>query len=286
MNDRRFVRLDLLKPGDILLVRSRGKFSAAIARASRGRFSHAMVAVHRQAWFESNDRGVGYVVKRVTKLERLGSLEDRELGDISEFEEFEALRHPVLEARYRNRFDEGHSGMILDEAFTIQIILQCICSKFIGYQYPPLSRLVLASPLLCSFPRVMRLALGLFGRIDDWWNNASEIVAPGPFCSELVVRIYRELECRLGEELTLVENFKGARWISPNDLARPGLSKLHPVPGVVVREDTSLPDEAETYVDRQVEDNMVAVFGLPIDRRNLAVTRHASRDIKMIAKRK
>jgi hypothetical protein len=67
----RMVRVDLLRPGDVILLKNRGFISELIARATakpdpKRRYSHAALVVKGQLWFESNDDGVGYIYKLLT----------------------------------------------------------------------------------------------------------------------------------------------------------------------------------------------------------------------------
>src|SRR6266567_1130799 len=96
-----------------------------------GPYSHAIIIVDRQVWFESNDDGVQYLLKRVAKVEKMGS-DIRRLLDVSEFEKVCVLWHSVLDTIYRS--DDIHRTKELQATS----ILQSICVPLVGLQYPAL----------------------------------------------------------------------------------------------------------------------------------------------------
>ena len=245
---RRMLRWDVLWPGDVLLSRSRDKFSALSSWATRNgnplrRYSHAAIVLWGPSWFESNDAGVGYSYKRLSKMERHGNKSWR-LIDLSAYAEFDVFRHPILES-------ESGLGSQVDSD-----LLMDITSQWLGRQYPPLRRLTGATPWLLRFPRVKSVAVGIFDKFDHYWYGLPDIVAPGPFCSELVVRIYDELALKVDPRLVLFKTPRGSRRCSPNDLADPDISMLRLRPKLIVHEDQNIPDERTRRRDSELEDQL------------------------------
>lgn len=235
-DSRQMVRAELLRPGDVILLRSRGWISTLIALAgSRGpapsRYSHAALVTRGRTWFESNDSGVGYLYHRYAKVEQRGS-ELWWLIDVSEYQDLAIYRHPAL-----------HATDFEQDASFEQLIHDTVI-KWRGREYPPLRRLSGASPLFSSVPYIKRLGGDIVDRLDQLRFNLSGTVAPGPFCSELVVRVYAKL-AETRPELAIMKSPRGARFTSPSDLADPTISELEQRPEIVVREDRTLPDWRE-----------------------------------------
>lgn len=242
---RRMVRTDLLRPGDVLLSKRRHWFSSAIAWASGGhpsrRYSHAALVIFGENWIESNDGGVRFIYRKLDKME-MHNHWAWDLVDVSDSAQFDVFRHPLLESDHELAA-ALNSGLILE-----------VVKKWVGQEYPPLARLAAASPFLSSFPKLKRFALSAYDRFDMWWSRQPDIVAPGPFCSELVTRVYIELTQRTGKNLAVFKRPRGMRLTSPNDLADPRISALRLQPDIVVHEDVNLPDCRDTELDSEQED--------------------------------
>ncbi len=135
----------------------------------------------------------------------------------------------------------------------------------------------------------MKSILGTIERMSTPRRNRLPLLEVGPFCSELVVRIYREFAYKLGVDLKLVEQAKGARWISPNTLAQSSL--LRPLSDIVLYEDPALPDESAQYVGRGLEDQREAVYcgalakRIKESRRGVAIAKSLDRTSRKIIKR-
>jgi hypothetical protein len=244
---RRMVRAELLRPGDVLLLRSRGIFSALTSLATANddsirRYSHAALVLWGQSWFESNDPGVGFLYKRISKAERHGNQLWR-LVDVSDFIHFDVYRHPLLDKGYDSSVEQ------LTEA------LNSVTAQWAGREYPPLRRLMGATPLLLHYPRVKRLIAEIMDKFDRVRFNLPGVVAPGPFCSELVVRVYDQLAGILGPQFALFTDSRGSRRTSPNDLADPRISKLRLCSGLVVYESLDIPDSRDEWVNSNAEDS-------------------------------
>jgi hypothetical protein len=197
------------------------------------RYSHAAIVLGGRNWFESNDGGVGFLYKRLSKDE----VHERHywrLINLSEYRVFEVFRHPGL---------DGVPDVDLSR------LLMKIAGEWAGREYPPLRRLGRATPWLESRPKIKGAIADLIELADvhTLWDRvrfrAPGVVAPGPFCSDLVVRIFNALsEIRKDPQLVLFKKPRGSRRASPNDLADPNLSVLQRVPDIIVYEDLSIPD--------------------------------------------
>ena len=73
----RYLALDVIEPGDIVLTAELTKPSLAIRLASGSRVSHAALALHPLIWFEAVDSGVGY---RLIRPELVGDGKRIRLG--------------------------------------------------------------------------------------------------------------------------------------------------------------------------------------------------------------
>ena len=237
------VRTDILRPGDVLLSRSSGLLSALTTFATangnaRRRYSHAALVLQGGSWFESSDNGVAFLYKRVSKTEKHGT-ELWRLVDVSDFVHFDVYRHPLLE--------RSHPPSEL-----AQLIIK-LTRHWVGREYPPLRRLAGATPLLPGLPRFKRILGDIKDKYDEVRFKLPRVVAPGPFCSELVVRIYRELALELNPKLTVFVAPRSARLISPNDLADPEISTLRIVNDAIVYEDSGISDCRAEYISADLE---------------------------------
>jgi len=246
VRNRRMIRADLLKPGDVLLSRSRGLFSTLTRLATAGGdprrlYSHAALVIWGQSWFESNDNGVGFLFKRIDKAER----HDNDLWrliDVSNYVHFDVYRHPVLDKNHDVEIDSALTNLIFN-----------LAGQWAGREYPPLRRLSGTTPLLSNVPRVKRFLGDVSDKLDQLLFKLPGVVAPGPFCSELVARIYGELACKWDPVLNLFKSPLGARLASPNDLADSSISMLEPCPNLVVHENPDISDCRDKYINPDIE---------------------------------
>jgi hypothetical protein len=69
-----------------------------------------------------------------------------------------------------------------------------ILARWTGLQYPPLRRLARASPLFEKIPGAKRWLGDITDLTYQIWFKLPGVVAPGPCCSDLVVRAYAWIE--------------------------------------------------------------------------------------------
>lgn len=223
------VRLNALRPGDVILSTGKSLDSRAIVAATHYGsphriFSHAAIALTDNIWFESNDVGVHPFMMPIAKVEEHGN-ERWRLADICESSEFAVFRHPSLPANLDPRW-------LFDT-------LEKITAPYGGMQYPSLSELKNATKLLSGFPAFKARLLAM---IDWYQSKGEEIIYPGPFCSELVSLIYEQLAADTKLPLSLFRQPRAPSFTSPNDLGDPALSQLQQISGVVVSEDPTVAD--------------------------------------------
>jgi hypothetical protein len=208
------IRVDRLRPGDVLLTRGSDKYSSPIASGTGGLYSHAALWLPRLGaeppyaepfdlqLFESEDLGVGetHLAEAFVTTSDGQRFLARLVPDALAIGLF---RHPRIEAL--DPAELGVAARRLRES-----------DEHLGYS--ELDRLALAvdwSPLLRS-----RLAAVL--RTKDDRDIA---LVPGPFCSELVAKYFAELQLQLFDEARLPEQ------VGPNHLAA---SRLQEVPDAII----------------------------------------------------
>jgi len=223
------VRLDALRPGDVILCAGKSVDSKAIIAATNYGsphrvFSHAAIVLDRHIWFESNDFGIGPIMVPIVKIER-HEAERWRLADISGFDRFAVFRHPHLPTNL--------------DRIELFDLLESLTSPYAGSEYPTLSRLKDATKHLSGFPEFKR---GLLAFIDWYQSEGEEVIIPGPFCSELVALIYDQLAATTKLPVSLFKQTRKPSFTSPNDLADPAISLLEPRPELVVNEDPDIAD--------------------------------------------
>jgi hypothetical protein len=228
-NCKKGVRLDALRPGDVILLAGKGSTSKAIVMATaygspHRVYSHAAIVIYEHIWFESNDPGVGSIMEPIVKIEQHGDVRWR-LADICRFDNFAVYRHPQLSPK----FDKSELSELI-VSFT---------DAFAGKEYPNLTELKNATEYLSSYPKLKE---GLLGMIDWYQGNGVQVILPGPFCSETVALIYQELGARIQPSISLFKDKRKPNFTSPNDLGDPKISLLEIQPDMIVNEDPALED--------------------------------------------
>ena len=214
---RRYVRADLLLPGDVFLSRSTDKDSDWIAWATLGPFSHAAIypAKYSYSLFESGDDGVGFVGLDVVKICRdPGQDQHIVLLDVSHHRKLEIRRHPALAERCRT--DSGRREVEYRLA-------ECLVPRY-GFEYPALEALGNAVPYLPGW--VVTPLLWTIARV----RQEPAAVVPGLFCSQVVFEALKYLRA------TPLRRDRLSETVSPNTLASASLSRLEEVEGVIVDE--------------------------------------------------
>jgi hypothetical protein len=228
-NCRKRVRLDALRPGDVILIAGKSLDSKAIVRATaygspHRVYSHAAIVIYEHIWFESNDFGVGSIMEPIVKIEQHGNVRWR-LADICRFDKFAVYRHPQLSSS-------------LDKSELSDLITD-ITGAFAGKEYPSLAELRNATEYLSNYPKLKQ---GLLAMIDWYLSKGAQAIVPGPFCSETVALIYKELGAVIQPSISLFKDKRTPDFVSPSDLGDPERSLLAIQPDMIVNEDPTLED--------------------------------------------
>src|SRR5262249_19935657 len=214
---QQMVRVNALRPGDILLSLGSGLFSRLIAKLSDGEFSHASLCASPFMIFESDGETlIGYKA-----FQSIGLAETRfgtgHLAEIpGEPKRCVVYRHPEMSGVAPDRFRKA-----LEDAMT----------EFYGKHYSQMERLVRLADLpewmknrLTTFYRSQERLENTWRRIRYPWHERKIFFAA--FCSELVTAFYNSLG------LPLFPTPKEPGDVSPNDLARSAY--ISPVDGTIV----------------------------------------------------
>jgi hypothetical protein len=208
----RYLRGELLKPGDVIVSRGHDKDSDLIAWSTFGRFSHAAIYVADYCVFESIDDGVGFSPLTLTKVGHAPAVQQRvRLLDVSSYRDIQVWRHPVLEQKCQSA--AGQRG-VSDALAEILIPVN-------GLEYPDLTALARASPApyWVALPLVWLTAK---------MRRESRVRLPGMFCSQLVASALKDL----GAEP--LKKIVDATKISPNHLVRPRKTALKRLADIIV----------------------------------------------------
>lgn len=210
---RLVLRLDLLEPGDVLLMRGEGDESAAIAKFSGGEFSHAALWIDPLTTLESDGGLIGPKHARCFGTAKYDG-EPVALGEIVGAPlACEVYRHPGTRALSVEQFAGA---------------LEAEMHASYGKDYSEYYRLI-ATANLPGWPALSKYLVPLAAEVTRAYERRfSRDKIHGPFCSELVARVFRHLG------LPLFNQDRPAEQVSPNDLGR---SALHRVEGAVI--DTS-----------------------------------------------
>jgi hypothetical protein len=143
----RVLRTDLLRCGDVILTRARGKEPRKIAGFSLGRYSHAAFCLGSVFRLESDDNGIGVIA---SKLHECGYENDELvlLEDVSDFDAITVLRHP----EFPTRIESVDSDPVFYE----------VINESLGKEYPPLSALAQAWPLGRLWPGLAKRLLASY----------------------------------------------------------------------------------------------------------------------------
>jgi hypothetical protein len=248
---RLVLRLDLLEPGDVLLMRGEGGQSTAIAGFSGGDFSHAALWINPLTSLESDGESDGGLI---------GPKHTRCFGTARQDGQPVALGEivgaPLACEVYR------HPGIKDLSVEQFAAALEAEMHASYGKDYSEYYRLV-AIANLPGWPALSKYLVPLATEVTRACERRfSRDKIHGPFCSELVARFFRHLG------LPLFNEDRPAEQISPNDLGRSALDRVE---GAVV--DTSRLQDI--YHDDQ---SMVDVF-LKLQR-GLVERRREQRDVE------
>jgi hypothetical protein len=216
MKSKTYIRTDVLKPADVILSRSPHKESKIISKFTKGPYSHASLVLSSTHRFEALDDGVGMTYIKISRAEYHPDQAFWLLEDASSYAHVEVYRHPAL-----SNIQENETQTRLLE----------IIQLFNGLEYPELKKLAIASS---ASPFVQKIASVLLGTIDRA-NNQHKVI-PGPFCSELIMLVFKALG------FPLFDTNMEPNTVSPNNLAH---SHLRKVPEAICHCDGSIPNDID-----------------------------------------
>jgi hypothetical protein len=225
---RFLIRWDRVMPGDVLLTHGPGKISKTIARFGGGKFSHSGLFTNAMSVFESDTDMI-----KMSMLERAGEAIE---GDFERLVPLYKVPDERATAVAVNRHPAFSSmAAEFDKAFSAEF------HASFGKDYSRFYRLF----RIARVPRPIKALAMSISRSIAKARFKNRI--PGPFCSELVARVYQ----RLG--LGLFPDKKSPRDVTPNDLAH---SHLQPVEGAVI----DLASESHTLHDFYFQRDLAIEF--------------------------
>lgn len=176
--ERTFVclRQDLLRPGDVLLVRNSGLEARGISLAHSSRFTHAALFVDRSRLFEADGFGVGMAA--AANL----STPDGPVVILPDCKAAAVFRHPQL-----TRLEPGSTS----EA-DLSLMLEAIVARKVQ-PYSRLSRLSKAAGPLEPLASVVLEAMDFHEALHQPRGSARRKHDEGRFCSEIVCEVMEEL---------------------------------------------------------------------------------------------
>lgn len=224
MNRPKYIDATLLEPGDVLLVKSAGKGSDIITKATGGAFSHAALCLGTSTLFEALPSGLQFSSLNMVKAEKHGLMaRTRLLCSTDAYEEFGVYRCPK---EFQQHPDE-------DRVARTERLIR-ILMPLHGLEYPQLYRLADAAPILSRAPQWKKAILKVAGTIVA---GDSKKTVPGPFCSELVVQALTSFG------FSILKSPLDAREVAPADLADPNVSNLVQVDNAICEMDETILNE-------------------------------------------
>jgi len=201
---RTVLRSEMIEPGDVLLTHGGGWESEIISNLSGGDFSHAALVVNQAMLFESDGGVIGHKAIQWLGWGTIAGEQARLARLLTNPKRWAVYRH----SRPRTLADGTFAAALRDEI-----------EHSYGRDYSEMYRLV----PLADLPDLLKPLVSAAFQFHERHTLADQI--PGPFCSELVSRVYE----RMG--LALFEHGQPAAEISPNHLAK---SNLVLVEGAIV----------------------------------------------------
>lgn len=218
-----FVLINKLRPGDVILALGEEKFSKRIAFVTRASFSHAILVVSPGKWFEADDVGVGYTDTwaSIAWLKYNGaSLQLRGIPDCLSAQVF---RHPALANRTPDE---------------IEMAIEQIVAPWEGEDYSDYRRLFPPLEITGRPKWWVRLGLAYYQ-----WRYGRR--ASGMFCSEVIARVFEQLEEVGFQGASLFGVVRRADVVHPGHIAK---SRLNLVEDAVVNS-SQLPHSAVIEID-------------------------------------
>lgn len=224
----RYLRVDLLFPGDVILSTSAAKVSRGIRVATRGRYSHAALVINQRIWLEALEDAVAVTPISIDRviIDRESPIGEGWLRDVSASPALDVYRHPA-HAHFRSPSDP--------EAWVLSNRLNFLSLSETLTEYPDV-RSVLRAVVgrIVDLPGVRHLldAINTAHR-----GEGAGTLVPGKFCSQLVAAIYG------GIEVPLFKRSRSPGRVSPNALAR----------SLLVRQDQLVSADRGTCVSDEAE---------------------------------
>jgi hypothetical protein len=178
--DQGFVclRQDLLRPGDVLLVRNSGLEATGISLAHPSRFTHAAIFVDRARLFEADGEGVG--TARPVILQ--SAHDDGAVVLLPDSKDAAVLRHPGLTHVEPGSVSEADLALMLDAIVSRKV-----------QPYSRLGRLSKAAGPLEGIASVVLEAMDFHEALHQHRGSARRKHDEGRFCSEIVCEVLSEL---------------------------------------------------------------------------------------------
>lgn len=197
-----YIRAEMLQPLDVILLRGKRPFEKKTAGYLGGSYSHAEIVVNKTMRFDSVKYGIRF---RPVKFSKCKAHDNHIyfLEKIDKFAIFDVYRHKNLKDINKNRL----------EVFQRDLIETLI--PFHLDQYPSVKT-------FHGIINKLRPDKMIFAKIllKAYEPVEGKKIIPGPFCSELVAKVFDYLK------LELFSSDQEAKLISPNDLAKSKLQKL------------------------------------------------------------
>jgi hypothetical protein len=201
------VRLDSVRPGDVLLSRDDAPVSTLFAKLSGGRWSHAALWIPVRASERSKDAN-SWINLQLVEADEFGigatPLRHLTLSDPIKSVMIEVALlpgYPKAATLLRNRAVATLSATELDRAS------QYLRDNFFHRDYPTRVRLIAAAT---SIPTPLRTILQAM--LSVACHGSAESARSGPFCSELAARFYEALGISIFKYDTQIS----AHEVSPN----------------------------------------------------------------------
>jgi hypothetical protein len=229
------LRVDLLRPGDVILTHHNGKVATGnlALQREKGRkrklWSHASIVISPCEWLESTQVGIAEKMIPIDKVEtHKGSF--RALYDWRrEYRRISVWRHPALDARPSTA-----------RYYHVNLTLSCQGWNHLGREYARLNDLVNASPVLRRSSNLRKAASKLTGLLEKTGMIESKL-NPGAFCSQLVASLFEDLKEKAGIDVTAFKAYRPPTTVSPSDFSDSRMSNLEEQLNLLTKEDPSLP---------------------------------------------
>jgi len=171
------LRQDLLRPGDVLLVRATGLEAVGVSLSHPSRFSHAAMFVDRSHLFEADDHGVGAAAPAVIEAPRHGPL-----VVLPQVVDARVLRHPGLAGLEPGSIAEADLSLMLGAIVDRKV-----------QPYSRLGRLSKAAGPLEGVASVVLEAMDFHQALHRPSGSSRRRHDEGRFCSEIVCKVLEEL---------------------------------------------------------------------------------------------